>query len=88
MKPETNNEASEAGLPAGALFACGTCPECGHLQPTGTFTRQPHDKAKEPFRVVFSAKDGKTIFVESNTIQMARAAACGSDAKILSLANV
>jgi hypothetical protein len=87
--PETlAKDKAEERLTSRALFDCGTCPDCGHLQPTGDFTRQPHDKATEPFRVVFFDENGKTIFVDAKTIQMARAAACNiPSAKILNLSN-
>lgn len=82
-----NKTQSEAALPSHALFAFGKCPDCGHLQPSGTFKRQPHDKAKEPFRCVYSeTPDGSMIFVDAKTIEMARATVCGfPNAKILIL---
>ena len=68
----------------GAATGSALCPTCSHLQPSGTFKTHPMEKPPlKPFRVQ-SERDGSTLFHgDYDTIEMARAGACGSDAVIL-----
>lgn len=58
------------------------CAECANLKVSGTFKPSPMDKSKKPFRVL--SKRGKTTLNHGDfdAIEMAQAAACGTDAKI------
>lgn len=59
-------------------------PACSHLQPSGTFkTRLMEKPPLKAFRVQ-SERDGSTLnYGEYDTLEMARAGACGIDAVIL-----
>lgn len=60
------------------------CPRCSDLQPSGTFKTSPMEKPPlRQFRV--QTVDGSRTYHHGDydTLEMARAAACGSNAVIL-----
>ena len=79
MSTETNET-----TPCPATVAA-PCPRCGHLQVSGTFRTSPGEKSPlKPYRTEQRYPSGADILGYSDTIEMARAAACGyEDAVIL-----
>jgi len=62
------------------------CPDCSNLQVSGTFTQRPCDENRKPYRVqlIFG---GRTIIAGYyDTLEMARAGACGTGYTIAKLA--
>lgn len=61
------------------------CPICSHMQPVGTFRTNSIEKPPLlPFRVQTEKDDGTMIHHgDYDSIEMARASACGSSAIIL-----
>lgn len=59
--------------------APGACPDCGQLQVSGTFRTLPaEDLPLKPYRTVIHSEGKCTILGDSDTIEMARASACGN----------
>ena len=79
---ESNNDGT--AKPFDAAHGSAVCPICGHIQPSGTFKTHPLEKPPlKRFRVQ-SERDGSTLnHGDYDTLEMARAGACGSDAVIL-----
>ena len=60
------------------------CPRCAHLQPSGTFKTHPAEKLPlRPFRVQVKNEESIIHLGDYTTIELARAAACGTEAVIL-----
>lgn len=62
------------------------CPHCSNLEVTGVFTQRPCDKNTKPYRVSLTF-GGRTIIAGYyDSLDMARAAACGTKYVISKLA--
>lgn len=63
------------------------CPICSQLQVTGTFKTHPTERAPlKPFRVQRENLSGTVVLGDYDSIELARAAACGTNFEILSRA--